>query len=55
MPEMISGLKRLTGRKLATRQLIRVECLFEPDFLISAVLFKPNNNPVNYVFNISVL
>ena len=37
------------------RQLICVEYLFEPGFLISAVLFKPNNNPVYYVFNISVL
>ena len=34
------------------RQLVCVEYLFEPGFLISAVSFKPNNNPLNYVLNI---
>ena len=42
----------MIGRKLAMRQLVCVEYLFEPGFLISAVSFKPNNNPVNYVLNI---
>lgn len=37
------------------RQQICVKHLFEPVFFTSAVSFKPNNNPINYVLNTSVL
>ena len=34
------------------RQLVCFKYHLEPGFLISAVSFKPNNNPLNYVLNI---